>query len=215
MAWSPRPLVLFIWKARPEILEVPASGSSAAGVSMRRVLAVLAAVAVLTGGALSWFASAYPDGLEWSMGKTAGTEELAAPGDGVHSALAAVQEKTAFLPDYGFTQAGGVPTPAEGAAEPAPAWPAVDMGTSVSGLVGGALTLGAVPAWRAWPLRPDARTGKRFSLRRAGPRIVLRRPAGAPMPAIRDALLELGTLDRLAAQGHPPCTGWIPGPSSS
>lgn len=140
-------LVVFIWKARPEILEMAAGAPAAAGLSLRKVLVILAAVAVVTGGALSWFASAYPDGLEWSMAKTSGKEELEAPADGVHSSLAALQEKTAFLPDYGFKSAEQ-DAPAEAAAEgaepakeEAPAWPAVDVGTSLSGLLGGALTL--------------------------------------------------------------------------
>jgi hypothetical protein len=48
--------------------------------------------------------------------------------------LAKFQEKTAFLPDYGFKKSG---EPAE-RAEP---WPAVNAGTSVSGIVGGLITL--------------------------------------------------------------------------
>jgi cobalt/nickel transport system permease protein len=132
-------VTLFIFKARPEILELDAGQAAPAGMPMRRVLATLAVVTIITGGALSWFASAYPDGLEWSMAKTSGKEELEAPEDGIHGALTALQEKTAFLPNYGFKTA-------EEAAEPetggdAAAWPAVDVGSSVSGLVGGVLTL--------------------------------------------------------------------------
>ena len=103
---------------------------------MRKVLIGLLAAAMVTGGVLSWFASSNPDGLEWSMFKTAGTDELDAPQKGVHTALAKVQEKTALLPDYGFKskkteQPSGVPKSES----------AVDTGKTVSGLVGGALTL--------------------------------------------------------------------------
>ncbi|HOV28617.1 MAG TPA: energy-coupling factor ABC transporter permease [Synergistales bacterium] len=137
-------VVTFVWKARPEVLESAARNTPLPGVSLRKVLAGLALAAIFTGGALSWFASTYPDGLEWSMAKTAGTEELEAPAERIHTALAALQEKLAFLPDYGFrpSPAGKDSQPeAAAAGENEGKWPAVDPATTVSGLVGGALTL--------------------------------------------------------------------------
>lgn len=135
-------VVLFVWKARPEVLAQASGGASApaGGVPMKKVLAGLALAAVLTGGILSWFASSYPDGLEWSMAKTSGSEELENPEGGLHGALSALQEKLAFLPDYGFRKTEGEEA-APGQPGEAAAWPAVDPGTSVSGLVGGGLTL--------------------------------------------------------------------------
>jgi cobalt/nickel transport system permease protein len=131
-------VVSFVLQARPEALVGSASSASAATGDWRRVAVALLLAAVVVGGALSWFASTHPDGLEWSMAKVSGKEELASPGDGVHKGLAHLQGKTAFLPDYGFKTA----TPDAGAAAEAPAqWPAVSAGTSVAGLVGGALTL--------------------------------------------------------------------------
>jgi len=129
-------VVLFVWKARPEVLAQASGGS----VPMKKVLAGLALAAVLTGGILSWFASSYPDGLEWSMAKTSGSDELESPEGGLHGALSALQEKLAFLPDYGFRKTGGEEAAPEQPGESA-AWPAVDPGTTVSGLVGGGLTL--------------------------------------------------------------------------
>lgn len=67
---------------------------------------------------------------------TAGTQELENPEKGVHASLAEIQEKTAVLPDYAFKADAS-----ETASEEAQPWPVVDAGTSVSGLVGGALTL--------------------------------------------------------------------------
>jgi cobalt/nickel transport system permease protein len=133
-------VVTFVWKARPEVLRSAAQNVSMKGVSLRKVLAGLAVAAVITGGALSWFASSYPDGLEWSMARTSGTEELDAPAGGIHGALAALQEKLAFLPDYGFRASPANESQQAEAEEPA-RWPAVDPGTTVSGLVGGAFTL--------------------------------------------------------------------------
>jgi cobalt/nickel transport system permease protein len=140
-------VVIFVWKARPEIVEMAGPSRAAAGGSFRGVLVGLLALAVITGGALSWFASAYPDGLEWAMFRTTGKEELEAPGSGAHSVLARLQQWTAFLPDYGFkmeeSQEASKEEPKQDAAEPAPAesWPAVNAGTSVAGVVGSGITL--------------------------------------------------------------------------
>jgi len=113
---------------------------------VKKVVLGVTAAAVLAGVALSWFASANPDGLEWAMLRTSGKEELQSGGR-LYGLLASLQKKTAFLPDYGFKK----PEPAyeaaakEGETSAAPgekaAWPAVDAGTSVAGLVGGLLTL--------------------------------------------------------------------------
>jgi cobalt/nickel transport system permease protein len=130
-------VVGFVWKARPEIVTA-ASNAPIGQTSLRTVLVVLSAVAILAGGALSWFASANPDGLEWAMFKTSGSEELKHPAQGLHASLAHIQKKTAFLPDYGFKAEGGE---SGAAAEAHTPWPAVAPGTSVAGLVGGILTL--------------------------------------------------------------------------
>ncbi len=134
-------VVSFVWKARPEILAAASPARPTGKFELGKVAAGFLVAAVFTGSVLSWFASADPDGLEWSLLKTSGQEELAAPA-GIHASLASVQEKTAFLPDYAFRQAspaGGAAGPAAGPA--APAWPAVSAGTSLSGLVGGGLTM--------------------------------------------------------------------------
>ncbi len=139
-------VVSFIWKARPEVLEMAATSRSEAGRSLKNVFVGLLAAAAITGGAFSWFASAYPDGLEWSMFKTSGKEELEPAAKEIYETMAGIQEKTAFLPDYGFKGPEAAPadqveveaTTAEESVEP---WPAVDAGTSVAGLVGGMLTM--------------------------------------------------------------------------
>ena len=133
-------VVSFVWKARPEILELTAAAKPLGALSLRNVLAGMMVAAVVTGGALSWFASSSPDGLEWSMFKVTGSEELDAPEEGVHHTLATLQEKTAFLPDYGFKQSGPTESIDNSEAETS-SWPMIDSGTSTSGLVGGILTL--------------------------------------------------------------------------
>lgn len=130
-------VISFIWKARPEIVERTVLGQSYGPIAIRPVLMGLLIAALIIGGGLSWFASTHPDGLEWSIFHASGQEELEAEG-GIHDTLAHWQEKFAFLPDYGFKKSPNAGEPAESGG---PAWPAVDGGTSVSGLVGGALTL--------------------------------------------------------------------------
>lgn len=139
-------VVTFVWKARPEILGAVNRPAAIGKVDTKRVLVGLLAVAALTAGALSWFASANPDGLEWAMFRISGKEELESI-DPVHVSASRIQEKTAFLPDYGFkkTESAQVFTDVNSfEAAVKPSWPAVDPGTSVSGLVGGALTIGLV-----------------------------------------------------------------------
>lgn len=132
-------VVAFVARARPEAL-VMASTPVERSISLQPVLVRLLIAAVVVGGALSWFASSHPDGLEWSMGRVSGREELDAPEAGIHENAAKLQERTAFLPDYGFkTEAPeGVEAIAEETAE---AWPAVSIGTTVSGVVGGSLVM--------------------------------------------------------------------------
>lgn len=132
-------VVTFVWQARPERLEKAHLGQAIGSVSIKKVLTGLAVAVVLVGGALSWFASSHPDGLEWSLERTVGTAELEAPA-GVHQALAELQSKTAFMPDYGFKSSEEVAAKT-GTEEAAASWPAIDPGTSVAGLLGGALTL--------------------------------------------------------------------------
>ncbi|MCG2703864.1 MAG: energy-coupling factor ABC transporter permease [Candidatus Omnitrophica bacterium] len=141
-------VVMFVWNARPEILSAVERFEPIRSVDTRQVLAGLLLAAVVTGGALSWFASANPDGLEWAMFKTSGAEELENP-PGVQAALAAIQEKTAFLPDYGFRKNESDIGPETGSQL---SWPAVDPGTSLAGLVGGGLTL-LLAAAIGWALK--------------------------------------------------------------
>ena len=118
-------VLCFVYSARPEILACAEQGKAIPkNVSTKKVLIVLAILAVLIGGGLSLYASANPDGLEWAIQKVTGSTELESEG-GVHEAAQQTQESTAFMPDYDYKDAGK-----EGAAS----------GTSVAGLVGGAIT---------------------------------------------------------------------------
>jgi cobalt/nickel transport system permease protein len=128
-------VITFLGKARPEML------SNFSGPSTRRsfrpVIVTLMVIALFTAGVLAWFASADPDGLEWSLARATGKEELHTSSL-VHDFLGKLQGKVAFLPDYGFKPAPGkTETPAE-----SPKGTKIDGGTSVAGLVGALFTLG-------------------------------------------------------------------------
>lgn len=136
-------VVAFVWKARPELIERPRTAEAAGGKGHKRVLAVLAAAAVIIGGAFSWFASTNPDGLEWSLSRAAGTEEPEVSG-GIYRTLSDIQNATAFLPDYDLKKADIEEEQNTG--EDEERWPQVSGATSVAGIVGGALTLALAAA---------------------------------------------------------------------
>lgn len=143
-------VVSFVRRAQPELLARTAQQKPLGAVSVRKVLVGLGLAAAVTGAGLSWFASAHPDGLEWAIARITGSEELEHGGGAVHETLERVQGKTSFLPDYGFKDTSPV-----GGEEEEPLWLAVDPGTSVSGLVGGVLTLG-MAVGIGWVLRRRA-----------------------------------------------------------
>ncbi|MBM4300041.1 MAG: cobalamin biosynthesis protein CbiM [Deltaproteobacteria bacterium] len=129
-------VVAFVWKARPEILEMAPPMASGAPRSFKPVILGLVALAVFTGGFLSWFASTHPDGLEWAIKGVTGKEEVQAPKTGAHGVLAALQEKLAFLPDYDFRKPEGEPE-----AKKEESWPDVNPGKSLAGVLGAVITL--------------------------------------------------------------------------
>jgi cobalt/nickel transport system permease protein len=129
-------VVIYVWRIRPEIIKVATESKLIGRISIRKVIFVLLVVTVAMGGALSWFASSYPDGLEWSILKASGIKEAASPQKGIYVPLTNLQKKTALLPNYDFKS-----SETETKTETPKSWPAVDTGTTVSGLVGGAITL--------------------------------------------------------------------------
>jgi len=131
-------IISYVKKVRPEILQASNTLRPLdAGISVKKVLVAFVILAVVIGGALSWFASTHPDGLEWSIEKVTGKEKLAGQTSGIAPLLKEIQEKTAFLPDYNFKPSAK----GEAKAKEPPAWPGIEAGTSVAGIVGGAIVL--------------------------------------------------------------------------
>ncbi len=124
-------VVSFIYQARPEILESALQQKPLGDLPIKSLLATFLVATLLIGGVLSWFVSENPDGLEWSIAKITGTPELPEAEHREHQRLAKLQEETVLLPDYAI--------PAEEGEAPSAA--TEKMGTSLSGLLGGAITL--------------------------------------------------------------------------
>ena len=82
-------VLCFVYEARPELLwGVGGQTQEKKGkFSYKKTLIVLAAAAFLTGGGLSLMASSSPDGLEWSIERVTGSEQLEAQ-EGVYGAAA-------------------------------------------------------------------------------------------------------------------------------
>ena len=148
-------VLLLIRRARPELLTTAAAPFSRPARSLGPVLVALAVSALLIGGGLSWFASARPDGLEWSLERSSPAQLEPQPRtDALHLLLARVQHATSWLPDYSLKRTEPDATMQVNRAQPG--WPAVDAGTSLSGIVGAVMTLLmalglglALKAWRA------------------------------------------------------------------
>jgi cobalt/nickel transport system permease protein len=133
-------VLLFVWEARPSILHASSRPSGESRAFPKKLVVAFLAAALVMGAVFSWFASARPDGLEWSMARTSGAEELEAPSDGPHGLAASIQKLVALLPDYALP-AEEADAASESEESSDPAWPAVDPGTTLAGVVGAALTL--------------------------------------------------------------------------
>ncbi len=116
--------VMFILKARPQLISSANLQYSSNSFSLKKVAAIILTSALLIATGLSLFASSYPDGLEWSMGKILSSSELEAKGS-IYEKMDSIQQNTSIMPDYSFKN-----NP-EGSV----------AGTSFSGLVGSAATL--------------------------------------------------------------------------
>lgn len=120
-------ILCFVHSARPEIT---AGVNTGGGFGTKKIVLAFAAGTLLAGGVLSSFASSQPDGLEWSIEKTAGSTELDTQG-GIFEKAAEIQNTTAFLPNYNFTS---------------PEAENSSLGTPAAGIAGGSITFLLVAA---------------------------------------------------------------------
>lgn len=107
-------VLVFIYDSRPEMLEnnenfvtnekniALQQADLIKKLSLKKILAILFAITLITGGIISLFASSHPDGLEWSIAKLTGSTDIAGNSDKVHSVFSSIQNMLSFLPDYAF-----------------------------------------------------------------------------------------------------------------
>jgi len=127
-------VINYLRTIQPDILDIKyVSGTS---ISVKKTIISLIVLSVLTGGVFSWFASSYPDGLEWSIAKVFGKTELRDHDQGIASRMKDIQHRTTILPDYGFT-ADGQDVESDGFRRGS----SVNAGKSASGLLGGTIVL--------------------------------------------------------------------------
>lgn len=137
-------VISFVYNAKPEILQSAMGARSTGTNPIRGIVTGFLVVAALTGGVLSWFASGHPDGLEWSITKVTGQKELEGSKQGIYGTLAALQKKLSFLPDYTFKKAPETAPSSSTASDRSAGVQNTEggkLGTSVSGVVGGTITL--------------------------------------------------------------------------
>lgn len=92
-------VLTFVAKSRPDLLNREDRKPSKA--SVKRAVVWFAVATVVIGGVIVWFASSNPDGLEWSIEKIAGVEELEPEHPTVMSVFAGkVSNSTSIMADY-------------------------------------------------------------------------------------------------------------------
>ncbi|MCM1282864.1 MAG: energy-coupling factor ABC transporter permease [Muribaculaceae bacterium] len=114
-------VLVFLYEVRPELLWGTGETEREARWPAKTVVLSLAGITVVVAGFVSLFASAFPDGLEWSVERVTGVTELERTG-GVYSLAERLQTATAVLPDYSVQGMNAA-------------------GTSISGIVGGAIVV--------------------------------------------------------------------------
>lgn len=111
----------FVYEARPELLwqgDNKRYTEREGRLTCGKTIGIIAVLALFVAGFLSLYASAFPDGLEWSIAKITGSTEIENNG-GIYGLTAKIQEAMALLPDYSFRTSDST------------------AGTSFSGVIGG------------------------------------------------------------------------------
>lgn len=112
----------FVYEARPELLWQGDNNERyterKGWLTCGKTIGIVAVLALFVAGFLSLYASAFPDGLEWSIAKITGSTEIENNG-GIYGLTAKIQEASALLPDYSFRTSDSA------------------AGTSFSGVIGG------------------------------------------------------------------------------
>lgn len=137
-------VLAYLRQVRPACLGLK-TAETRPGVSRKAVGWSLAITALLLAGVASWFASTYPDGLEWSYLDREYDQAQTAirPPSETMAAVDELQTRYTPMPDYAARTAAlgavAVESPNQETAEET--WPTMDGWGSLAGVVGTALTL--------------------------------------------------------------------------
>lgn len=96
----------FVRQYQPSLLSEYRTAHHGREYNFKRALWIFGGLALVLGGCFAWIASSYPDGLEWSIAKVTGLEELPEAATGIAQGIASVQSSTSVLPDYNSTWSG-------------------------------------------------------------------------------------------------------------
>ncbi len=125
-------VLLYVWREMPELINGESVPVHSNKQPIKRLIIAIMIAALLISGALSWFASEQPDGLEWAILQTAGHDELQNT-SWLHETLAQWQQRVALFADY---QAGLASLNDKKSA--------VDLDTSAAGIIGAVLIMAIV-----------------------------------------------------------------------
>lgn len=95
--------------------------------SIKRVLVTFGIFSIIISGIISLYASANPDGLEWSIEKIYGTPEIPKKPNPITDRLSSFQESTSFMPDYSLPKDEATEVPPQSIFIPE---------TSIAGIIG-------------------------------------------------------------------------------
>jgi len=99
-------VLCFVYKMRPEIMESAFERKAIKnGSPVKNILIAFTVITLIAGGVLSLYVSSHPDGLEWSIEKTAAAAEIETKYNLISEAEA-VQKKMALMPEYAFRNEG-------------------------------------------------------------------------------------------------------------
>lgn len=92
-------ILAFVARTRPDLLHNRTLAPHKK--SVRKAVVAFAVAALAVGGGLVWFASSNPDGLEWSVARTTGQEELQPEHvTAISQGAERITNATAVIPDY-------------------------------------------------------------------------------------------------------------------
>jgi cobalt/nickel transport system permease protein len=139
-------VIAYLRQVRPAALGLAAADAAGGRLSRGMVVASLAVTAALLAGVVSWFASSYPDGLEWSYleHRYDNAGSAVAEPSGTVAAVTSWQTKWSPMTDY-TKRAAPLGEEPKGEGE-ATSTSAVNPWGSLAGLIGTAVTLAIVYA---------------------------------------------------------------------